>query len=144
MGGCQDGKPAQQVSSNTWFPLALGGQEIRVQLALTPQEQQKGLMHREQLASDHGMLFVFEAEDQMGFWMLNTKIPLDIGYFNKEGVLQEIYLMYPHDRASVGSISKKIKYALEMNQGWFATYKVRPGARMDMQELRHIIQMRKR
>lgn len=58
------------------------GKEITVELAVNPEERERGLMFREELEPDQGMLFVFEEEDLYSFWMKNTLIPLDIIWLN--------------------------------------------------------------
>ncbi len=141
LSGCN--KQAESVKPpETYFPLDLGGHTIQVQLALTPSEQSQGLMHRDNLAPDHGMLFVFRSPGQRSFWMHNTLIPLDIGYFTADGMLREVYPMQPRDRTSVQSIRNDILYALEMNQGWFAENKIRPGARLNLDQLETAIRKR--
>ena len=93
-------------------------------------------MKRQALGENEGMLFVFKTAERRQFWMYQTYIPLDIGYFTADGTLQEIYPMYPHDQNLVSSRRADIQYALEMNQGWFAAHKVGPGAKLDMELLR--------
>ena len=103
-----------------------------MQFAVRPDEQQSGLMHRRDLGHDDGMLFVYPRPQRMGFWMHNTPTALDIGYFNAAGQLQEVYPMYPFDETTVSSSGSELKYALEMNQGWFRENGVKPGAQLDM------------
>lgn len=151
LGGCnkqdsaavQPGPPAAAQSAAAWFPLGLGEKAIQVQLALTPAEQAQGLMGRKALETDHGMLFVFERGRRQSFWMANTPLPLDIGYFDNEGVLREVYPLYPFDRTAVPSQRSDIRYALEMAQGWFAQNNVRPGARINLQMLDAALQQRR-
>ncbi len=125
-----------------YFPLQFGGRTIRVQIALETEEVRKGLMHRESLEPDAGMLFVFDEERRMSFWMRNTKIPLDVGYFTADGVLQEVYPLYPLDERAVQSRREDLQLALEMNQGWFKRNQVRPGARIEMGAVKAAIRER--
>ena len=122
--------------SQTYFPISVGGQELQLQLALNPAEQQRGLMFRDELAEDHGMLFLFERPDKRGFWMQNTRIPLDIGYFDASGQLLEVYKLFPHDETPVSSKSRDVLIAIETNRGWYAAHGVKPGARIDIDDLR--------
>lgn len=115
--------------------LSLGDATIEVELAVTPQQQQRGLMRRASMPENQGMLFVFSKPKQMSFWMRNTKIPLDIGYFTEDGVLREIYKLYPHDETSKKSVRSDLYYALEMNQGWFKANNVKAGDRIDLSVL---------
>ncbi|WOO42620.1 DUF192 domain-containing protein [Rubellicoccus peritrichatus] len=128
--------------ASAWFPVTVGDQSIKVQLALTDDEKQRGLMHRTGLAENEGMLFLFETPRKQSFWMKNTPTPLSIGYFTQDGVLREIYKMYPHDFTAVESRRTDIPFCLEMNQGWFADKKVRPGSQLNLDELRAAIKAR--
>lgn len=126
----------------TYFPISIGGQELQMQLALNSAEQQKGLMFRDQLAEDHGMLFLFEQPNQRGFWMRNTRIPLDIGYFDASGQLLEVYKLFPYDENPVPSKSHEILIAVETNRGWYAAHGIKPGARIDLDALRAALERR--
>ncbi|MBI9098251.1 MAG: DUF192 domain-containing protein [Spirochaetaceae bacterium] len=98
--------------------LKVGDKIIHVEIADTAESRALGLMHRKSLPRDRGMLFVFEEEKRLSFWMKNTLIPLSIAYISRNGEIKEIHKMYPLDERSVSS-SRSVKYALEMNQGWF-------------------------
>ncbi len=117
---------------NAFFPIKVGDAVVRMQVAVSQTEQQRGLMQRRDLGADDGMLFPYRKPQAMSFWMHNTPTPLDIGFFDAEGVLVEIYPLQPFDETSVKSRSKQLKFALEMNQGWFAAHGVRPGAKLDL------------
>tara|TARA_B100001057_G_scaffold66805_1_gene60510 strand:+ start:419 stop:898 length:480 start_codon:yes stop_codon:yes gene_type:complete len=123
------------VNSQTYFPISIDGHELQLQLALSPSEKKKGLMHRESLAEDHGMLFLFDYPDQASFWMRNTRIPLDIAYFDASGRLKEVHPLYPFDETSVMSRCREILIAIETNQEWFAQKSIRAGALIDMAAL---------
>ncbi|GHC00716.1 hypothetical protein GCM10007047_16470 [Cerasicoccus arenae] len=112
--------------------MTIGDQQIRVQLAIKQEEQQRGLMFRQTLAENDGMLFIFSRPESRSFWMRNVDLPLDVGYINPEGVLREVYPMYPHDENSVPSRGSDIQYVLEMNQDWYQEHKVFPGAKIDI------------
>ncbi len=142
--GSQSGaaKAAIEQSAETWFEIEVGGQRPRMQLALSPGEQERGLMHRRSLSVNEGMLFVFRAPQQMSFWMRNTVLPLDIGYFDASGVLREVRAMYPLDERPVASQSREIQFCLEMNQGWFAQAGVHPGAKLDLNAVKAAVQAR--
>lgn len=115
-----------------FFPIAVGQKTVRMQFAVRPGEMQHGLMERRDLGRDEGMIFVYEKPQQMSFWMRNTPTPLDIGFFSPEGVLEEVYAMYPFDETSVTSHGERLRFALEMNQGWFRENGVKPGAQLDL------------
>ena len=123
-------------SGDSYFAIDLGEAALRLQLALTPTEWQKGLMFRDAMAADHGMLFLFERPEQRGFWMRNTHIPLDLGYFDASGRLLEIHKLFPFDETLVLSRSDRVLIAVETNAGWFAKNGVRPGDRLDLAALK--------
>jgi uncharacterized protein len=117
------------------FSIKVGDQVVRMQLAVRPNEMQRGLMERRNLGSDEGMIFVYERPQQMSFWMHNTPTPLDIGFFGHEGTLQEVYPLHPFDETSVTSRGSDLQFALEVNQGWFREKAVKPGAKLDLRAL---------
>lgn len=125
-----------------FFEIKVGDKPVRMQLAVLPGEQERGLMHRRDLGRDEGMLFVYARPQQMSFWMRNTPTPLDIGYFDASGTLLEVYPLQPFDERAVTSRSREIKFPLEMNQGWFSANGVRPGAKLDLQAVRDALTAR--
>lgn len=106
---------------------------IDIELAVTPAQQRQGLMYRESLAANAGMLFVYNESAQRSFWMMNTLIPLDIAYISKEGSINEVLTMQPC-RRRMGfrcpsySSSEPFRYALEMNAGWFEYSNINAGS----------------
>ena len=129
-------------SVNDYFEISLGAQKVRMQVAALPDEVPRGLMFRKSLGRDEGMLFVFPRPQKLSFWMRNTTVPLDIGYFDADGALREIYPMYPLDEKSVVSRGRDLKFALEMNQGWFRDRGVKPGDKLDLAAVREALQAR--
>lgn len=107
-------------------PLYIKAKEVRVEVAKTEEERSRGLMERMSLGKDEGMLFIFEAEGDHGFWMKNTLLPLSIAFIDKEGRIVQITDMEPRT-LSVHSPPKPILYALEMNRGWFAANGIKAG-----------------
>lgn len=122
-------------SAGDFFPIEVGGKIVRMQLAVRPSELQRGLMGRRDLERDDGMLFVYDKPQPMSFWMRSTPTPLDIGFFNAAGVLEEIYPLHPFDEARVAARSRELQFALEVNQGWFRANGVKPGAQLDRKAL---------
>ncbi len=122
--------------------ISVGEVELFMELALTRDEQRRGLMFRDGIADDHGMLFVFSKPQRMSFWMKNVSFPLDIGYFTSDGVLREIYRMYPQDTESRKSKREDLLYVLEVRAGWFKANEVRPGAKLDLAALQRAIASR--
>lgn len=109
---------------------AENGRTITAEVADEPHERTAGLMFRESLAPDSGMLFVMPRPDRAGFWMKNTLIPLSIAYINSSGVILEIHDMKPRSEKTVPSVFPTVAYALEMEQGWFQKSGVNPGERL--------------
>ncbi len=100
--------------------LWLGNHEIVAELATTTIQQQTGMMFRTNMAEMDGMLFVFPGPHRAGFWMKNTRVPLDAGYIDAKGVIREIHPLEPFNETTVDAQSDLTQYVLEMNQGWFA------------------------
>jgi uncharacterized membrane protein (UPF0127 family) len=143
--GCaqqEDAVSEAPAEADTYFPIKVGGHTLHLQLALTAAEHQKGLMFRDVLPKDHGMLFIFQRPKQQGFWMKNTSLPLDIAYVAADGELLEIRKLFPYDETPVVSSSRNILIAIETNRGWFARNGVKPGARLDMEALKDAIARR--
>jgi uncharacterized membrane protein (UPF0127 family) len=93
--------------------------DLLVEVADTPEERSKGLMSRESLPENQGMLFVFESEGEVGFWMKDTLIPLSIAFIEGEGKVIDIQDMEPQTE-TVHKPDEPYLYAVEANQGWFA------------------------
>jgi uncharacterized membrane protein (UPF0127 family) len=144
LSGCGRGAPPAPAPKTVrdWFAIKVGNQTVQMQLAVFSVEMEDGLMGRRDLGSDQGMIFVYHEPTQMSFWMRNTLLPLDIGFFNGKGELKEIYTMLPHDEAPINSRSSELQFALEMNQGWFDGHRVRPGAMLDLAALREALKAR--
>ena len=105
------------------------GKNIRVmaEIADTEFRRMKGLMFRESMQENRGMLFVFEHEQHLSFWMKNTYIPLSIAYIDRRGVIMEIHDMKPLDTSITYPSKNPAKYALEVNQGWFRKHAINAG-----------------
>lgn len=97
------------------------GLAIRIELATTPEEQMRGLMFREHLDENAGMLFIFEEARPLSFWMKNTLIPLDVLYMDQNGTIVDIHTMQPCPAETIQCPSypsqAEAKYALEINGG---------------------------
>ena len=130
------GASSSTATVDDWLAVEINGQAIEIQIAFKQHELSKGLMHRSSMGENRGMLFFYDPPKQMSFWMQNTKIPLDIGYFTSDGILREIYPMYPMDLRSVKSQRSDILMALEMNQGWYAKNGIKPGDSLDLESLK--------
>jgi uncharacterized protein len=107
--------------------LQIGQTTITAEVARSPEELSAGLMFREKLADNVGMLFCLKREGTASFWMANTSIPLSIAYLDRAGKILEIHELKPLDLTRVPSKSDQVYYALEMNRGWFELNKIKPG-----------------
>lgn len=109
---------------------ASGGEtvKLRVEIADSSAEQQRGLMDRTALGKNRGMLFVFEGEQPRSFWMKNTLIPLSIAYIDSGGRIVDLQEMKALDDEPPHYVSAEpAKYALEANKGFFADHGVEVG-----------------
>ena len=109
--------------------LAAGMHQIDVQLALTPEQRQIGLMFRREMPQHEGMIFVFEQAAEQCFWMKNTLLPLTAAFVADDGTIVNLADMKPQTTDSHCS-AKPVRYVLEMNQGWFAKKGIRAGTRL--------------
>ena len=115
------------------YQLEINDAEFQVEVADTDEERARGLMFRESMAETSGMLFVFDDLAIRAFYMRNTEIPLSIAYIDERLVIREIYDMEPFSLESI--ISRfPAKYALELNQGTFETFGIRPGDRIRLSD----------
>jgi uncharacterized protein len=103
---------------------------IKAEIADTSEKKSKGLMFRKNLAKNTGMLFVFNREEILNFWMKNTHIPLSIAYINKSGFINEIYSMKPLDTSITYPSKKPCTYALEVNKDWFKANNISEGCKI--------------
>jgi uncharacterized membrane protein (UPF0127 family) len=109
--------------------------EVRVEIADGLFEQQRGLMYRTALGEDRGMLFVYRREQSLSFWMKNTRIPLSIAYVDSKGRITDILDMKPLDDKPPHYVSSEpVKYALEVNQGFFDESGVKVGDHAELPE----------
>ena len=102
----------------------------RVVLATTPEARQTGLMHRQQMDWDEGLLMVFPRDELIAIWMRNTLIPLDVGFFDREGRLLNWISMQTDGGRAIHRSRGLARYALEMNLGWFKQQGIDAGARL--------------
>jgi len=109
--------------------LQAGMHVIRAEVADTDRTRAIGLMGRESLGPNEGMLFVFDREAVHCFWMRNTPLPLSIAFLDDDGRIVDIAQMAPRSDDS-HCPSRAVRFALEMEQGWFARHGIAPGARL--------------
>ena len=102
---------------------------VDVEVVDTPETLQRGLMFREELAESAGMLFVFPAPRRLAFWMKNTPLPLSIAFIDDGMRVDAVEDMRPLDEGPRYRSRGACRFALEVNQGWFAAHGVRVGDR---------------
>lgn len=117
---------AESLSTKT---LQVGGFPITVEVASTPGDHSKGLMGRDTLDPDSGMLFSYDSPQVMSFWMRNTSIPLSIAFIGPDGRVSEIHDLQPNDETHISS-SSPCSWALEVNQGWFKRHGISIGTKI--------------
>ncbi|MFN9775041.1 MAG: DUF192 domain-containing protein [Burkholderiales bacterium] len=124
--------PAERPQPQPTLPrvdIQAGMHVIKAEVAADGATRMRGLMMRERLGPNEGMLFVFEQKAGHCFWMKNTLIPLSIAFIDDDGTIANILDMKPHDESSHCPV-RAVRYALEMEQGWFAKRGLKAGARL--------------
>lgn len=106
--------------------ITLGDTSLVVEIANTRESRAKGLMKRDSMPEDRGMIFVYPEADVRGFWMKDTRIPLSIAYVDAKGVIKRIADMKPYVTDRVSSLYPA-QYAVEVNKGWFQRHGVEVG-----------------
>ena len=109
--------------------LSAGMHNIRAEVARTPLQTQTGMMFRREMAQHEGMLFVFDGLERRCFWMKNTLLPLSIAFIADDGRIVNLADMQPQSVDSHCS-AEPVRFALEMNQGWFAKRGIKPGFKL--------------
>ncbi len=109
--------------------LSAGLYVIHAEVASTPAQLQRGLMFRESLGPQHGMLFHFGQRTRHCMWMLNTLIPLSVAFLRYDGTITNIEDMAPHTRNG-HCATEPVQFALEMEQGWFEQRGIEAGDRI--------------
>ncbi len=99
---------------------------LKCELAITSESQQKGFMQRKNIPAGTGMLFVFNRDQLMHFWMKNTPTALSIAYIDSKGIIREMHDMTPYSEATVSSL-RSLRFALEVPQGWFDANGIKTG-----------------
>ncbi|MDR0400061.1 MAG: DUF192 domain-containing protein [Treponema sp.] len=128
-GACGGKAKGLELRELTILRAAGGAVTLRAEIARSAGERQQGLMYRKDLAEGRGMLFVFDRDQIMSFWMKNTLIPLSIAYIKSDGSILEIRDMRPLDESPIRS-SRGVRYALEVPQGWFDRAGIAAGDRL--------------
>jgi len=137
--GCSGGETFEKVPhSGQVVEMEIKGKKIEAELSIDPSSRMLGLMNRESLPPDRGMLFIWPAQDHeddrggegglqiRGMWMKNTEVALSVAYLDEDGKILQIEDLRPHDERIIRS-KDEVRFALEMNQGWFERNGVKVG-----------------
>ena len=104
----------------------LGDASLTVELAETDVQKSRGLMYRQKLGKNRGMLFPYDSQEVRTFWMKNTYVPLSIAFIDDNKKIVHIADMQPRDLDSTSSI-RPCQYVLEVNKGWFDEHRIDVG-----------------
>ena len=112
--------------------VVINGNKINVEIADEPQEQSLGLMRRQSLGENNGMLFIFDNEQIRNFWMKNTLMPLDMLFISKDLVIVDIIEAEPckEDPCGIYSGKEAAKYVLELNKGYSVRKDINKGDKL--------------
>jgi len=124
------GCPARSPAGLPIIKVQIEGHNVRAEVASTTEERTRGLMYRRELGDNEGMLFVYEEKSRLSFWMKNTFVPLSIAFIDDEGQIVHIEEMTPQTLEGHKS-PVPVRYALELNRGWFKQRKLTNGARVE-------------
>jgi uncharacterized protein len=117
---------AQSVDKLPVVELSAGMHLIKAEVATTEAHQKQGLMFRQSMGTNEGMLFVYDVPVGLCMWMKNTLIPLSVAFIDADGKIVNIEDMKP--QTTTNHCGKKpVRYALEMNRGWFKQKNITPG-----------------
>ena len=123
------GVPTQPQAKLPTMKIYLGAETLDAELALTPRQQEIGLMFRTNITDDTAMLFTLQQPIRApdGFWMTNCPISLSAAYIGPDGVIEEIHHLEKNDNVPVVATNDNIVYVLEVNDGWFARRNINVG-----------------
>ncbi len=118
---------SQQTARFPVVSLTAGIHLIKAEVAAKDAERQKGLMYRDKMGPNEGMVFLFETPAAVCMWMKNTFIPLSVAFIDESGKIVNIEDMQPQTTDS-HCARKPVRYALEMNLDWFRKKNIKPGS----------------
>ena len=111
------------------IPVEIGGVEFRIEVARSESEKARGLMHRRVLGERRGMIFVYDADEHLSFWMKNTKVPLTLAFLARDGEILQVEELKPLSLRPATSL-RAARYALELPAGSLQRLGVAPGDRV--------------
>src|ERR1700730_8588915 len=114
----EPGIPTPAQAKLPTIKLWIGAQEMITEMALTPLQEQTGMMFRTNMAENEGMIFPFPQPIRASFWMKNTVLPLSAAYIAPDGTILEIHDLHPLDTNAVVAATENVEFVLETRQGW--------------------------
>ncbi|MFA9461053.1 DUF192 domain-containing protein [Thiohalorhabdus methylotrophus] len=123
------GGAAPEAAAAPTVTVAVGDARLHAEVAATPEAHRRGLMGREHLGADSGMLFVWRRSGSRTFWMKNTPLPLSVAFLDDRGRILNIEAMAPLREDRHYRSRGAARFALEANRGWFRRHGVEPGDR---------------
>jgi uncharacterized membrane protein (UPF0127 family) len=129
--GCRDGGAAPPQTGLRTVSMTIGGKPFTLEVADDDRSREIGLMNRDSMPADHGMIFPFAREEPRGFWMKNTRIPLDILYLDSSGRVVSVHTMAPYDLRTTNSAGPA-KYVIELNAGVAAKLGIKAGDKLEV------------
>lgn len=104
---------------------------VKAEMAIKQEDRNNGFMHRKKIPDGTGMMFVFEKDQILNFWMKNTPHPLSIAYIDSKGRIRDIFDMTPYSLSNITS-TVSTRYALEVPQGWFDKNNIKEGDKIQL------------
>lgn len=108
---------------------------VQAEVAEKAEERSRGFMERKNIPDGTGMIFIFEKDQILSFWMKNTPTPLSIAFIDHSGKIRDIFDMKPYSLSNTIS-TVSVRYALEVPQGWFMRAGIKEGDTIDLSSIR--------
>ena len=121
------GEPTQAQPKLRTLKMYLGAEILEAELALTPAEEQTGMMYRTNILDTDAMLFVLPVTQRASFWMKNCPESISAAYIDPNGVILEIHHFEKNDTNAVEAASENIRFVLETSDGWFTNHHIGVG-----------------
>ena len=121
------GQPTQAQPKLATLKLYVGPETLDAEMALTPEQEQTGMMYRTNIQDSDSMIFVLPVAQRASFWMKNCPESISAAYITADGVIQEIHHLEKNDTNAVLSAQDNIQYVLETSDGWFDRHHITPG-----------------
>jgi len=134
--------PVAELGIETRFPVRMGQVLGQLRIAATDLEKARGLMGTTKLSDEEGMAFMYDAEARMSFWMKDTPLDLDIAFVSRDGTVLEVRTMTAGDTDTTSSTTDQVRFAIEMRAGWFGHFGVKPGDKVNIDDMRSALKAR--